>query len=380
MRGRASPAAVKSCLNAAYGRPQTPEVHDISLNWDRVARTPSGAAIDAVTLDNGRGLTARVMSYGATLLELRAPDRHGRQVDTVLGFDDAGAYLGEHPYLGAVIGRYANRIAGGRFALGGCDYVLAANDGKHHLHGGRRGFDKVIWEVADERAGPTPQVVWRYVSRAGEEGYPGNLEVRVSYGLTDDNALRIDYDACTDATTILNLTQHAYWRLGGTTDILGHELRISGSRFLPVDSELIPTGERRPVAGTAMDFLAPVHIGSRIDPADPQIRHANGGYDHTWILDRSAAGLATAARLYEAGCGIEMEVRTTQPGIQFYSGNFLDGSLVGKSGQRYGKHAGLCLEPQHFPDSPHRPRFPSTALQPGDTYRHTTLYRFSIRR
>lgn len=350
----------------------------MSLNWETVAMTPEGQLVEAAVLANDQGLQARVMDYGAILMDLRVPDRHGRPVDVVLGFDDPRAYLSEHPYFGAVVGRYANRIAGGRFTLGGREYALAVNFGANHLHGGTRGFDKVLWRATRKEEHPLPRITWHYRSRAGEEGYPGNLDVQVTYSLTGDNGLRLDYEARTDATTIVNLTHHAYWNLDGDGDILGHELQILGSRFLPIDAEFIPTGEQRPVAGTPMDFLSPVSIGSRLDPEDPQLRLANGGYDHTWVLDRTpGAGLALAARLRSPGSGIAMEVWTTQPGIQFYSGNFLDGSLAGKDGQRYPKHGALCLETHHFPDSPNRPEFPSTVLEPGDIYRQATVYRFS---
>jgi len=374
----------------------------MSLNWETAGHTPAGEALRVATLDNGRGLRARVMGYGATLLELWVPDRRGRPVDVVLGFDTAAAYLGEHPYFNVVVGRYANRIAGARFTLGGVEYRLAANNGGNHLHGGRRGFDKVVWNVMEEEkeaavdgaadgvvegatgnalekaaAGPVPRVTWHYRSPAGEEGYPGNLDVRVTYTLTDDNALRLDYEARTDAATPINLTHHAYWNLAGGGDILDHELQILGARFLPVGPDLIPTGELSPVAGSPMDFRIPAVIRARLDPADPQLSHASGGYDHNWVLDGGGAGTALAARLTEPGRSIAMEVWTTQPGLQFYSGNFLDGSLAGKGGQRYGKHGGLCLETQHFPDSPNQPAFPGTVLQPGESYRQTTLYRFS---
>jgi aldose 1-epimerase len=350
----------------------------MSLSWETLAQTPDGEAVKAVTLDNGLGLRARVLNYGATLLALQVPDRLGRPVDVVLGFDDVIAYFSPHPYFGAIIGRYANRIAGARFVLGGTEYRLAANDGKQHLHGGRRGFDKVVWHAVAEETGAEPRVTWHYASRAGEEGYPGNLDVHVSYGLTANNALRLDYTARSDALTILNLTHHAYWNLAGHGDILDHQLQILGSHFLPVASDLIPTGEQRPVRGTPMDFLGATPIRSRLDPDAPQLRHANGGFDHTWVLDRGLGRTTLAARLYDPRSGIAMEVWTTEPGLQFYSGNFLDGTLVGKLGQAYPKHAGLCLEAQHFPDSPHRPGFPSTALEAGDTYQQTTLYRFSL--
>ncbi|MGE5386076.1 MAG: aldose epimerase family protein [Betaproteobacteria bacterium] len=351
----------------------------MSLAWETLAATPDGEAVQAVTLENGHGLRARIMNFGATLLELRVPGRRGTATDVVLGFDDASAYFSESPYFGAVIGRFANRIAGGRFKLNGIEYTLATNNGENHLHGGLRGFDKVIWRAVDERSGSRPSVTWHYVSPDGEEGYPGTLYVQVTYTLTADNALQLDYVARTDAMTVLNLTHHAYWNLAGGGDVLDHRLEILGSRFLPVDAGLIPTGELRRVAGTPMDFRAPTPIRARLDPGDPQSQCANGGYDHNWILDHGGNHHpALAARLQAPRTGIAMEVLTTQPGLQFYSGNFLDGSLVGKGGQPYKKHAGLCLETQHFPDSPNRPEFPSTVLAVGDVYRQTTIYRFHI--
>lgn len=348
----------------------------MSVEWQTVARV-EGGHVRAATLDNGRGLQARVMNYGATLLGLLVPDRRGRQHDVVLGFESPAAYFEPHPYFGAVIGRYANRIAGARFAIDPDEYTLAANDGPHHLHGGRRGFDKVLWTAVGERADSRPEVSWRYVSAAGEEGYPGKLEVQLTYSLTDDNALRIDYAAMCDAPTIVNLTHHAYWNLApGDESILAHDLQILGSRFLPIDSALIPSGELRPVRNTAMDFRTTSAIGARLRVADRQLQYAHGGYDHCWVLDRHGAGLELAARLADPVSGRVMEVWTTQPGLQFYSGNLLDGQPCGKSGRSYAKHAGLCLETQHFPDSPHHPEFPSTLLRPGDSYRHSTLYRF----
>lgn len=350
----------------------------MALAWETVAHLPDGRAVDAVTLDNGR-LRARVMTYGAILLELHAPDRHGHFADVLLGFDDPAGYFGEHPYFNAVVGRYANRIAGGRFSLDGKDYVLATNNGPNHLHGGLRGFDKALWRPAGERDGPTPEVVFHYRSPAGDEGYPGKLDVQVTYRLTDD-VLELDYAAATDAPTIVNLTHHAYFNLAGQGDILDHELQLFAPHFLPVDASLIPTGELRPVTGTAMDFLQPARIGDRLDPADPQLALANGGYDHTWVLERGGPaglpGLLLAARLADPASGRVMEVWTTEPGLQFYSGNFLDGSLAGKGGVAYEKHAGLCLEAHHFPDSPNRPGFPPVVLRPGALYRQTTRYRF----
>lgn len=349
----------------------------MSVTWETVANTPDGEPVQAVTLDNGCGMQARIMNFGATLMELRVPDREGRPIDVVLGFDEAKDYFSEHPYFGSVVGRYANRIANGRFTLDGVEYVLAANNGSHHLHGGKRGFDKALWRAVVAHAVPIPSVTWRYASPAGEEGYPGNLTAYVIYSLTKDNTLRLDYGARTDARTVVNMTNHAYFNLAGEGDVLDHALQIFGSRFLPVDAGLIPTGEQRPVAGTAMDFRSATAIRSRLAPDDPQLRDARGGYDHTWVLDHKHGDLALAARLQAPRTGVEMEVWTTQPGLQFYSGNFLDGSLAGKQGQRYEKHAGLCLETHHFPDSPNRPEFPSTVLAPGVAYRHTTVYRFS---
>ncbi len=349
----------------------------MSLAWETLAQTPEGEAVRAVTLENGHGLRARIMNFGATLLELRVPDRRGTGVDVVLGFDHVSDYFAEHPYFGAVIGRYANRIAAGRFTLNGTEYLLAINNGENHLHGGRRGFDKVIWRAVDERSGPRPSVTWHYVSADGEEGYPGTLYVQVTYTLTADNGLQIDYVARADAATVLNLTHHAYWNLSGGDDVLDHRLEILGSHFLPVDVGLIPTGEQRPVVGTPMDFRSATPIGAQLDPDDPQLQRANGGYDHNWILDRGSSDRpALAARLSAPGNGIAMDVLTTQPGLQFYSGNFLDGSLAGKGGRHYAKHAGLCLETQHFPNSPNQPEFPSTVLEAGGAFRQTTVYRF----
>lgn len=349
----------------------------MGITWNTVARTADGQAVLAATLDNGQGLRARVMNHGATLLELWVPDRHGRQADVVLGFDDVRAYLGAQPYFGAVVGRYANRIADARFELGGRRYTLSANEGAHHLHGGLRGFDKLEWTPAEERAAPFPEIVLTCASPDGDQGYPGRVEASVAYALMPDNALRIDYEAWTDAPTILNLTHHAYWNLGVHDDVLEHELEIFGSRFLPVDAALIPTGELRPVDGTPMDFRRPAAVGARLGEPDEQLLRGGGGYDHNWVLDRAAPGLLAAARLHEPRLGRTVEVLTTEPGLQFYSGNQLDGSLVGKSGRRYGRHAGLCLETQRFPDSPHHPHFPSTVLMPGEVYRHSTLYRFT---
>lgn len=337
--------------------------------------TPDGSSIDRYTLVNANGLSAGIITYGGTLTSLRVPDRSGVLRDVVLGFDTLAPYLAEHPYFGSLIGRYGNRIAGGRFELNGASYTLACNDGPNHLHGGPVGFHRRIWQAqagADDRS-----LELCYLSRDGEEGYPGNLAVTVVYTLTDQDELRIEYTATTDQDTVINLTNHAYFNLAGAGDILDHELELAASHFLPIDATLIPLGELRSVQNTPLDFTTATVIGARIAVDDEQIRRAQG-YDHTWVLDKAAGTLGFAARLFDPGSGRVMEVYTTEPGIQFYAGNLLDGSLIGKADQRYGKHSGLCLETQHYPDSPNQPQFPSTVLRPGATYRQTTIYRFTV--
>jgi aldose 1-epimerase len=295
----------------------------------------------------------------------------------VLGYDDLEGYLGSRFYFGAVVGRYANRIAGGRFALAGRTYTLARNNGENHLHGGLRGFDKVVW-AARPLAGPGGAALeLRYLSRDGEEGYPGNLEALVTYRLTDGGALEIDYQASADRETICNLTHHGYFNLDGGEDILGHQLTLHASRFTPVRAGLTPTGELRAVAGTPLDFRTATAIGARIDVPDEQLALA-GGYDHNWVLDRDGAGLVPAATLFGPLSGRVLQVLTTEPGLQFFSGNFPQGTEVRKANKVYGYRSGLCLETQHFPDSPNHPAFPSTVLRPGERYSSSTIYRFSV--
>lgn len=349
----------------------------MTIRCDPFGRTAEGVPVELYTLANAAGMEARVMTYGGTLVSLRVPDRRGDLGDVVLGFDTLAPYLAGHPYFGSLVGRYANRIAHGRFTLDGVEHRLACNDGAHHLHGGARGFDKVLWSAECDASAATPSLALNYVSRAGEEGYPGRLRVNVVYTVTPDNGLQIEYSASCDATTIVNLTNHAYFNLAGAGDVLGHELQILASAFLPVDDGLIPTGERRAVEGSAFDFRQPTRIGARIAADDEQLKSANGGYDHNWNLDQAGAGLSLGARVREPRSGRVIEVYTTQPGIQFYSGNFLDGTLTGKGGAVYRKHAGFCLETQHFPDSPNHPDFPITVLAPHTVYRHTTVYRCS---
>jgi aldose 1-epimerase len=342
-------------------------------------RLPDGRPVDVFTLTNGRGLEVRAISYGAIIVSLHAPDRSGRLEDVVLGHDDLDGYLGASPYFGAVIGRYANRIARGQLSLDGRIHALAINDPPHHLHGGRRGFDKVVWDAEETAAPSGAGLMLRYASPAGEEGYPGMLRAAVTYTLTDGNELRIDYAARTDATTVVNLSQHSYFNLAGAGqgDVLGHELTIDAEHYLPIDGTSIPTGAVAPVAGTPFDFREPAAIGSRIAQADEQLAHG-AGYDHNFVLRRRGPGLVAAARLVEPTSGRRLDVQTTEPGLQLYTGNRLDGRIRGKSGRVYPARAGLSLETQHFPDSPHHPEFPSTVLQPGQEYLSTTVFTFGV--
>ncbi len=341
-------------------------------------KTKTGEEVSLYTLTNTKGLQATITNYGGIVVSLMAPDRDGKMADVVLGFESLEGYLAGHPYFGAIIGRYGNRIGKGRFKLGGKEYVLAQNNGENHLHGGVRGFDKAVWKARDVSTPDAHSLELSYVSPAGEEGYPGTLTVTVTYTLTAANELRIDYAATTDAETVLNLTNHSYFNLAGQGegDILKHEVMINADRFTPVDGGLIPTGELRPVEGTPFDFRTPHAIGARIGQDEEQLK-LGLGYDHNFVLNRSGDGLLLAARVVEPTSGRQLEVLTSEPGIQFYTGNFLDGSLRGKSGKVYAKRYGFCLETQHFPDSPNKPEFPSVVLKPGGRYQTTTVYRFS---
>jgi aldose 1-epimerase len=339
--------------------------------------TQDGIPVDLYTLRNAAGSSVAIATYGATVVSLRVPDRDGRAGDVVLGFDDLQGYLESRAYFGAIVGRYANRIAEGRFTLAGRSYPLARNNGENHLHGGARGFDKVVWAARPAASPRGAALELRHLSRDGEEGYPGELDALVTYRLTDDDAVEIEYEATADRATICNLTHHGYFDLDGGNDILGHQLTLRASRFTPIRADLIPTGELRDVAGTPMDFRTATAIGARIDAREDQIAFA-GGYDHNWVLDREGGDLVSAATLLGPVSGRLLEVLTTEPGLQFYSGNFLDGTERGKGGKLYGSRSGLCLETQHFPDSPNHPSFPSTELRPGERYRSTTIYRFSV--
>jgi aldose 1-epimerase len=342
--------------------------------------TPDGQQVDLFTLTNRNGMEVRAISYGGIILSLEVPDRNGLLGDVVLGYEDLDGYLQESPYFGAIIGRYGNRIGQARFSLDGEVFELAANNGPHHLHGGERGFDKVVWSAREFERDEGVGVVFSRTSPHMEEGYPGNLDVQVTYTLTDANELVFDYWATTDRPTPVNLTQHSYFNLAGdgSGDILQHELLLNASRYTPVDSGLIPTGELAAVEGTPFDFRESTPIGARIDEGHLQLA-LGGGYDHNFVLDREGADvgeLALAARVFDPLSGRTMEVRTTEPGVQFYSGNFLDGTLAGKGGRVYPHRSGFCLETQHYPDSPNQDAFPSTILRPGEEYRTRTVYRF----
>jgi aldose 1-epimerase len=352
----------------------------MKIEQSAFGKTADGEDVSLFTLQNTAGMKATLTDYGATVISLFAPDRHGNFDDVVFGFPILEGYLQEHPFFGGTIGRYGNRIGKGKFKLDGVEYKLAANNGENHLHGGVKGFHKVVWSAAPVQQDSAVGAKFSYLSKDGEEGYPGNLSCTVTYSLTNNNELKIEYHATTDKATPVNLTHHGYFNLAGQVkgDILNHQLEIFADRFTPVDKGLIPTGELRPVEGTPMDFRQPHAIGERINSEDEQLKFGLG-YDHNWVLNNSNGSLALAARVYEPTTGRVMEVWTTEPGLQFYSGNFLDGTLTGKDNQIYKHRSGFCLETQHFPDSPNKPDFPSTILRPGETYSTETIYRFAAK-
>ncbi|HSE32881.1 MAG TPA: aldose epimerase family protein [Pyrinomonadaceae bacterium] len=344
-------------------------------------KTADGESVELFTLSNRNGMEAKITNYGGIVVSLTAPDRNNQYGDVVLGFNDLDSYLKGHPYFGCIIGRYGNRIAKGRFLLNGVAYKLAVNNGPNHLHGGIKGFDKVVWMARPSTTKTGALLSLTYLSKDGEEGYPGNLNARVVYTLTNRNELRIDYFASTDKDTIVNLTNHSYFNLAGegNGDILNHQLTLNSNRFLPTDATSIPTGELRNVRGTPFNFLVPKSVGERIEQDDQQIQFGSG-YDHTWIVNGRMGVLRQAASVYESTTGRVMEVWTSEPGVQFYTGNFLDGTLTGKSGKTYPRRSAFCLETQHYPDSPNQPKFPTTTLRKGAKYRSTTIYRFSARK
>ena len=364
-------AALLLLLTAAIAHAQA------TVTKTSFGKTSSGENIDLYTLRNANGVETTITNYGGIVVSLKVPDRNGKFDDVVLGFNDLESYTKPGPYFGALIGRYGNRIAKGRFTLNGVEYKLATNNGENHLHGGIKGFDKVVWTGREMKTKAGPTVILTYLSKDGEEGYPGNLRVRVVYTLTNKNELKIDYSATTDKDTVTNLTHHSYFNLrgAGNGDILQHEVKINADRFVPIDTGSIPLGELRKVMGTPFDFLKSTAIGARIDQDDEQLKNGSG-YDHTFVINGRPGTLRLAATAYEASTGRTMEVWTTEPGMQFYTGNFLDG-LTGKSGKAYPRRSGFCFETQHYPDSPNQPSFPTTTLRRGATYKSTTIYRFA---
>lgn len=347
-------------------------------------RTADGTPVEVYTLTNSRGVKLRAMTYGAIVLSLDVPDKRGVFADITLGYNTLAEYEKATPYFGAVVGRFGNRIAGGQFSIDGTTYKLANNNtpgGKPcSLHGGSRGFDKVVWTAEGLNRDGSQGVRFRYLSKDGEEGYPGNLQVSVTYWLNENSEWRVDYEATTDKATPVNLTQHAYFNLKGegVGDILGHTLQLAATRFTPVNEGMIPTGEIRSVEGTPLDFRKARTIGDRVNSKEEQMLFG-GGYDHNFVLDHQDGFLASAALVFEPTSGRTLEVSTTEPGIQFYCGNFLDGTLSGKSGKKYRHRNGFCLESQHYPDSPNHPEFPSSILRPGKTLRSTTIFRFGVK-
>jgi len=358
--------------------PKEPEVKEtrlMSAQKESFGQMPDGRGVDLYTLTNTNGLRARITNYGAILVSLEVPDRDGNLADITLGYDNLDDYVKRGAFFGATVGRYANRIGGAKFVLDGTEYKLAANNGENHLHGGIKGFDKVVWKLDDLKAESNKAVVkMSYISEDGEEGYPGNMACTVTYTLTEDNELKISYEAETDKTTVVNLTNHSYFNLAGqgNGDILGHELTLNADKYTPVDEGLIPTGEIRSVKDSPMDFTLPMSIGSRIE-------QVGNGYDHNYVLNSGGGTLALAARVHEPTSGRVMEIYTTEPGVQLYTGNFLDGTLTGKGGKVYKKHYAFCLETQHFPDSPNKPEFPSVVLLPGRKYSTETVHKFYTR-
>jgi aldose 1-epimerase len=375
--GPAAPSGAGAAEGSGASRAQ-PSV--TSQPWGEVGGEP----VDLYTLANGRGMTVRITNYGGIVQSIDVPDRRGRTANVALGFDNLDDYVSSSPYFGCITGRYANRIAEGRFTLDGVTYQLAQNNGVNHLHGGDVGFDKRVWDATPIRSRDSVGLRLTYVSPAGEENYPGTLTTEVVYTLTRDNEIKIRYRATTDAPTIVNLTNHTYFNLAGegSGTIEDHVLELEASRYTPVDETLIPTGELARVRGTPFDFTRPHAVGERLRDSHPQIVIGQG-YDHNFVLDRPSANARTltrAARMTDPHSGRSLEISTTEPGIQFYSGNFLDGTLVGTSGKVYRQTDGFALETQHFPDSPNQPQFPSTVLRPGSTYDTTTVYRFGVAR
>jgi aldose 1-epimerase len=375
-------APARILLLIALAVPQQKLEADSKMEKRPFGKTKDGQSVELYILTNKTGMEVAITNFGGTLVSLKTPDRNGKTGDVILGFDTAEEYENGRNFFGGTIGRYGNRIAHGKFTLDGATYTLAKNNGENHLHGGVAGFNKKVWQARDISSSAGQALELTYLSKDGEEGYPGNLSVKVVFTvLAGRNALKIDYSATTDKNTVVNLTNHAYFNLGGqgNGDILKHELTLHASKFNPVDAGLIPTGELKSVAGTPFDFLHPTAIGARINQDDQQLKFGKG-YDHNWIVNRtSATALDPAALAYDPQTGRTLEITTTEPGIQFYSGNFLDGTIHGKTGEVYPFRSAFCLETQHFPDSPNQPEFPSTELKPGQQYHSATVYLFSFK-
>ncbi|MDW3192896.1 MAG: aldose epimerase family protein [Cytophagales bacterium] len=370
-------AILISCGSSSERNTEEVTAHETTrIQQHTFGKMPDGEEVHEYTISNSNGMQVSIITYGGIIRTLLVPDKNGELADVVLGYDSLQGYLDSNPYFGAIVGRYGNRIAKGQFSLDGADYQLATNNLGNHLHGGVIGFDKVLWEATVMQEGAGPVLRMTYLSKDMEEGYPGNLEVTVDYRLTEENELSIEYQATTDKKTIVNLTSHSYFNLSSAADILSHQLQINAANYLPIDETLIPL-DITPVADTPFDFKILKAIGTDINQQDEQLTNG-AGYDHCWVLDASDEHMNLAARLYDAQSGRKMEMYTTEPGLQFYSGNFLDGTITGKGSKVYHRRSGLCLETQHFPDSPNRPDFPSTILSPGEVYRTKTVHKFSV--
>lgn len=369
-------AALAVALALPLGCSTTPKAQGDLISSQPWGTMPDGTPVQLFTLRNHRGMEVKISNYGGIVTSIRVPDRNGKFGDVVLGYDNLAGYLKETPYFGCLVGRYGNRIARGKFTLDGQTYTLATNNYPNALHGGLKGFDKQVWKPNAYAKATGPVLELTYVSKDGEEGYPGNLSVKAVYTLTENNGLQLEYTATTDKPTVLNLTQHSYFNLAGRGDVLGHVVEMPADRFTPVDSTLIPTGELKPVAGTPFDFRTPTAIGARIQQADAQLKFG-GGYDHNWVFAKNVGNGTRLAKVTEPTTGRILEVFSTEPGLQFYTGNFLDGKITGKGGWVYQFRNAFCMEPQHFPDSPNQPNFPSVVLRPGQTYHNTIIYAFS---